>query len=245
MQQILEKGSRRTDRTGTGTLSLFGPQLEFDLQQGFPAVTTKELKFDLVVKELAWFLRGETNISTLGCKIWDQWADECGDVGPIYGRQWRNWDGCDQIVDLIANLVANPTSRRHIVSAWNVPELRYMGLEPCHVLFQCYVTNERQLNLKMYQRSADYFIGVPFNIASYALLVHLLASTALLDVGKLIISFGDVHIYLNHIEQATLQLTREPYPLPQLKLAGSMLGNWSAKLYRYKFWPAIKGIINV
>jgi thymidylate synthase len=216
MRQIRDHGARKEDRTGTGTLSLFGPQLRFDLGAGFPLVTTKKIHLKSVVYELLWFLRGDTNVAWLrehGVTIWDEWADEQGELGPVYGKQWRSWlapDGrtIDQIAQAIEQLRSNPNSRRIMVSAWNVGELEKMALMPCHALFQFYVANGR-LSCQLYQRSADVFLGVPFNIASYALLTHMMA---------LIWTGGDTHLYLNHRSQADLQLTRTPLPLPRLTL---------------------------
>jgi thymidylate synthase len=223
MRQIREHGARKEDRTGTGTLSVFGPQLRFDLQAGFPLVTTKKIHLRSVVYELLWFLRGETNVAWLrehGVSIWDEWADEHGELGPVYGKQWRAWlapDGrtIDQIAQAVEQLRGNPDSRRILVSAWNVGELDRMRLMPCHALFQFYVAGGR-LSCQLYQRSADVFLGVPFNIASYALLTHMLAQQCDLEPGELIWTGGDTHLYLNHLGQADLQLTRTPLPLPQL-----------------------------
>ena len=225
MRRIREHGARKQDRTGTGTLSLFGQQLRFDLAQGFPLVTTKRVHLRSVVVELLWFLRGDTNVAWLreqGVTIWDEWADERGELGPVYGRQWRAWpaaDGrtIDQMSQVVAQLKSDPDSRRIIVSAWNVGELEAMALMPCHALFQFYVASG-QLSCHIYQRSADFFLGVPFNIASYALLTHMLAQQCDLEPGELVWTGGDCHLYLNHLEQADAQLQREPYPLPQLVL---------------------------
>jgi thymidylate synthase len=225
MRRIREDGARKQDRTGTGTLSLFGQQLRFDLAEGFPLVTTKRVHLRSVAIELLWFLRGETNVAWLrehGVTIWDEWADEHGELGPVYGRQWRAWpaaDGraIDQMSQVVAQLRSDPDSRRLIVSAWNVGELEAMALMPCHALFQFYVASGR-LSCHMYQRSADFFLGVPFNIASYALLTHMLAQQCDLKPGELVWTGGDCHLYLNHLEQADTQLQREPYPLPQLVL---------------------------
>ena len=225
MRQIRQHGARKEDRTGTGTLSLFGPQLRFDLGAGFPLVTTKKIHLRSVVYELLWFLRGETNIAWLrehGVTIWDEWADEHGELGPVYGKQWRAWlagDGrtIDQISQAVDQLRRNPNSRRIMVSAWNVGELERMKLMPCHALFQFYVANGR-LSCQLYQRSADVFLGVPFNIASYALLTHMFAQQCDLEPGELIWTGGDTHLYLNHLEQADLQLTRTPLPLPRLAI---------------------------
>lgn len=225
LREVLETGAQKTDRTGTGTLSLFGRQLRYDLSQAFPLITTKRVYFKGVVGELLWFLRGSTNIEWLvenNIHIWDEWADENGELGPVYGSQWRSWpsrDGqaIDQIAQLLDQLRHNPDSRRLIVSAWNVSELDKMALAPCHAFFQCYVV-EGKLSLQIYQRSCDLFLGVPFNIASYALLIHMLAQQAGLEVGDLIWTGGDCHIYLNHIEQVKTQLERDPYPFPALEL---------------------------
>ena len=225
MRQIRQHGARKEDRTGTGTLSVFGPQLRFDLRAGFPLVTTKKIHLRSVVYELLWFLRGDTNVAWLkdnGVTIWDEWADERGELGPVYGKQWRAWlapDGrtIDQISQAVEQLRRNPDSRRIMVSAWNVGELEGMALMPCHALFQFYVAAGR-LSCQLYQRSADLFLGVPFNIASYALLTHMFAQQCDLEPGELVWTGGDTHLYLNHLEQADLQLTRAPLPLPQLVL---------------------------
>jgi thymidylate synthase len=225
LRQIRAHGARKEDRTGTGTLSLFGPQLRFDLRDGFPLVTTKRIHLKSVVYELLWFLRGDTNVAWLrehGVTIWDEWADEQGELGPVYGKQWRSWlapDGrtIDQIAAAIEQLRKNPDSRRIIVSAWNVGELQDMALMPCHVLFQFYVAGGR-LSCQLYQRSADVFLGVPFNIASYALLTHMVAQQCDLEPGELVWTGGDTHLYLNHLEQADLQLSRTPLPLPRLQI---------------------------
>jgi thymidylate synthase len=225
MRQIRQHGARKEDRTGTGTLSLFGPQLRFDLGAGFPLVTTKKIHLRSVVYELLWFLRGDTNVAWLrehGVTIWDEWADAHGELGPVYGKQWRSWlapDGrtIDQISQAVEQLRRNPNSRRILVSAWNVGELEQMKLMPCHAMFQFYVANGC-LSCQLYQRSADVFLGVPFNIASYALLTHMLAQQCDLEPGELIWTGGDTHLYLNHLEQADLQLTRTPLPLPRLAI---------------------------
>jgi thymidylate synthase len=226
LADILANGVERGDRTGTGTLGVFGRQMRFDLSQGFPLLTTKKLAFKSIVVELLWFLRGDTNIRWLqerGCTIWDEWADENGDLGPVYGKQWRSWaapDGrvIDQIANLIEGLKTNPSSRRHIVSAWNPADVEDMALPPCHCLFQFFVADGK-LSCQLYQRSADVFLGVPFNIASYALLTMMVAQVVGLMPGEFVHTFGDAHLYLNHIEQAQLQLTREPLPFPTLKMA--------------------------
>ena len=220
LQLILDAGTNKTDRTGTGTKSLFGHQMRFDLSKGFPLVTTKKIHLKSVVHELLWFLKGDTNTKYLtdnGVSIWNEWADENGELGPIYGKQWRNWNGTDQIKEVISQIKNNPDSRRIIVSAWNVSEIPLMTLAPCHTLFQFYVADGK-LSLQLYQRSADAFLGVPFNIASYALLLMMVAQVCDLKVGELIHSFGDVHIYNNHMEQVKLQLTRKPKTLPTIKL---------------------------
>ena len=225
LRHVREHGSRKTDRTGTGTLSVFGRQLRFDLAAGFPLVTTKRVHLKSVIEELLWFLRGETNVRSLqekGVTIWDEWADESGELGPVYGRQWRAWataDGShvDQLARAIQQLRRDPDSRRIIVSAWNVGELERMALAPCHAFFQCYVADGR-LSLQVYQRSCDIFLGVPFNIASYALLTHVLAQQSDLKVGELVWTGGDCHLYLNHLEQADIQLARTPGRLPTLAL---------------------------
>jgi thymidylate synthase len=221
LRDVLEHGERREDRTGTGTLSLFGAQLRFDLQEGFPLVTTKKVHLRSIIHELLWFLRGETNVRYLKenkVTIWDEWADENGELGPVYGAQWRNWNGIDQISKVVEEIRTNPHSRRHIVSAWNVAEIGKMALPPCHLLFQFYVHNDERLSCQMIQRSADLFLGVPFNIASYALLTMMMAQVTGLKPGHFIHTFGDVHLYLNHLEQTRLQLTREPKPLPVMKI---------------------------
>ncbi len=225
LSDILERGVDKSDRTGTGTRSLFGYQMRFDLSDGFPLVTTKKLHLKSIVYELLWFLRGDTNVRWLqerGVKIWDEWADENGDLGPVYGSQWRSWptpDGqhIDQITNVIESIRTKPDSRRHIVSAWNPAEVDEMALPPCHCLFQFYVANGK-LSCQLYQRSADTFLGVPFNIASYALLTHMMAQVTGLGVGDFVHTFGDVHLYCNHFEQARLQLSREPRPLPKLAM---------------------------
>lgn len=229
LQRILDEGVEKTDRTGTGTLSVFGHQMRFDLAEGFPLVTTKKVHTRSVFGELLWFLRGDTNVKWLqdrGISIWDEWADENGDLGPVYGYQWRSWptpDGrhVDQIARLVEGIRHNPDSRRHIVSAWNVADVDDMALPPCHTLFQFYVADGR-LSCQLYQRSADTFLGVPFNIASYALLTHMVAQVTGLEVGDFVHTMGDAHLYLNHVEQAKLQLSREPRPLPRLVLDTSI-----------------------
>jgi thymidylate synthase len=230
LQRILDEGVEKTDRTGTGTLSVFGHQMRFDLAEGFPLVTTKKVHTRSVFGELLWFLRGDTNVKWLqdrGITIWDEWADDNGDLGPVYGHQWRSWptpDGrhVDQVARLVEGIRTNPDSRRHIVSAWNVADVDDMALPPCHTLFQFYVapsqTGPGRLSCQLYQRSADTFLGVPFNIASYALLTHMVAQVTGLEVGEFVHTLGDAHLYLNHVDQARLQLSREPRPLPRLVL---------------------------
>jgi len=225
LDHVLTTGTRKSDRTGTGTLSVFGAQVRYPLSEGFPLVTTKKLHIRSIVHELLWFLRGETNVRSLneqGVSIWDEWADEDGELGPIYGQQWRSWSGprgesIDQISQLLDDLVENPDSRRHIVSAWNVADVPRMALPPCHLLFQFHVA-DGLLSCQLYQRSADLFLGVPFNIASYALLTRMIAQVTGYEPGDFIHTFGDLHLYLNHLNQARLQLTREPRPLPRLEL---------------------------
>jgi thymidylate synthase len=226
LRDILETGARRDDRTGTGTLGVFGRQMRFDLSKGFPLLTTKKLHLRSIIVELLWFLRGETNIRWLkenGVSIWDEWADVEGELGPVYGKQWRSWaapngQSIDQIERLIEGLKTNPNSRRHIVSAWNPADIEDMALPPCHCLFQFFVADGK-LSCQLYQRSADVFLGVPFNIASYALLTHMVAEVTGLMPGEFIHTFGDAHLYLNHVEQAELQLTRQPLPLPTMTIA--------------------------
>lgn len=225
LQHILDHGVDKSDRTGTGTRSCFGYQMRFNLNEGFPMVSTKKLHLKSIIYELLWFIKGDTNVKYLqdhGVKIWDEWAREDGDLGPVYGRQWRNWTGTDgtqhdQLMDVIHQLKTNPDSRRIIVSAWNVGELSQMALMPCHSLFQFYVANNK-LSCQLYQRSADVFLGVPFNIASYALLTMMMAQVCGLEPGDFVHTFGDVHLYSNHIEQAKLQLSRTPYPLPKMNI---------------------------
>ncbi|MDX1501181.1 MAG: thymidylate synthase [Thermoanaerobaculia bacterium] len=225
LRRILDSGIRKEDRTGTGTLSCFGHQMRFDLADGYPLLTTKKLHLKSIVHELLWFLSGSTNVSYLqenGVRIWNEWADEEGELGPVYGYQWRSWpapDGrqIDQITAVLEQIRADPDSRRHLVSAWNVADVERMALPPCHLLFQFWV-GEGRLSCQLYQRSADVFLGVPFNIASYALLTLMAAQVTGLEPGELIITLGDAHLYLNHLEQATLQLTRRPRPLPRMRL---------------------------
>jgi thymidylate synthase len=225
LQNILDHGVQKSDRTGTGTLSIFGYQMRFDLNAGFPLMTTKKLHLKSILYELLWFLQGDTNIQFLqdhGVRIWNEWADENGNLGPIYGSQWRSWkaaDGknIDQISQVIQSIRENPNSRRHIVSAWNVGEIDHMALPPCHLLFQFYVA-DCKLSCQLYQRSADVFLGVPFNIASYALLTMMVAQVCDLKPGEFVHTLGDAHLYFNHLDQARLQITREPLPLPRLKI---------------------------
>jgi thymidylate synthase len=261
LNEALEKGVMKGDRTGTGVRSLFGRQIRFDLADGFPLVTTKKLHLKSIVHELIWFLNGDSNIAYLkanGVSIWDEWADSNGDLGPVYGKQWRAWEGADggvtdQIKWLLAEIKRNPNSRRLIVSAWNVPDIERMKLPPCHCLFQFYVANGK-LSCQLYQRSADIFLGVPFNIASYALLTHLVARECGLDVGEFVHTFGDAHLYLNHEMQAREQLSRAPRPLPRLVLApaepsprGALfdLKYDAIRFEGYDPWPAIKAPVAV
>jgi thymidylate synthase len=257
LQYILDSGVEKSDRTGTGTKSCFGYQMRFDLQKGFPLVTTKKLHLKSIIYELLWFLKGETNIAYLnehGVSIWNEWANENGELGPVYGKQWRSWEGADgkivdQISDLIKQIKENPDSRRLIVSAWNVADLPKMALMPCHTLFQFYVADGK-LSCQLYQRSADVFLGVPFNIASYALLTVMIAQVCDLDSGEFIHTFGDVHIYNNHIEQVNLQLSRKPLPLPTMKLNPSVKNIFDFRfedftLENYQSHPAIKAPVAV
>ncbi len=266
LQYIIDNGVTKSDRTGTGTRSCFGYQMRFDLKEGFPLVTTKRLHLKSIIHELLWFLKGETNTNYLkenGISIWDEWADENGELGPVYGKQWRSWEGADgkivdQVSDVIQQIKNNPDSRRMIISAWNVGDLPQMALMPCHALFQFYVRpadsskgEERgSLSCQLYQRSADVFLGVPFNIASYALLTMMLAQVCDLEPGEFIHSFGDVHLYNNHFEQAALQLTRKPLALPKMKLNPSVKNIFDFKfddfnLENYEFHPAIKAPVAV
>ena len=257
LEHILNCGTEKTDRTGTGTLSVFGYQMRFNLRQGFPLVTTKKLHMRSIIHELLWFLKGDTNIAYLnehGVTIWDEWADSNGNLGPVYGKQWRSWpaaDGrtIDQLSDLVQQIKTNPDSRRLIVSAWNVSELEHMALMPCHALFQFYVVNNT-LSCQLYQRSADAFLGVPFNIASYSLLTHMIAQQCELNVGDFIWTGGDCHLYLNHLEQARTQLTREPFPLTTLaiKRKPESLFDYTYddfEFINYQSHPAIKAPIAV
>lgn len=257
LEYILENGTEKSDRTGTGTLSVFGYQMRFDLSKGFPLVTTKKLHMRSIVHELLWFLRGDTNVKYLqehGVTIWDEWADSNGDLGPVYGRQWRSWpaaDGrsIDQLSEIVAQIKTNPDSRRLIISAWNVGELDQMALMPCHALFQFYVANNK-LSCQLYQRSADVFLGVPFNIASYALLTHMIAQQCNLEPGEFIWTGGDCHLYLNHLEQARTQITREPLALPSLNIKRKPESLYDYQyddfeFLNYQFHPAIKAPIAV
>ena len=257
LRHVLDHGTEKTDRTGTGTRSVFGWQMRFDLSQGFPLVTTKKLHLKSIVHELIWFLRGDTNIGYLkehAVRIWDEWADENGDLGPVYGEQWRAWrtaDGgvVDQIGWVIDEIRRNPDSRRLIVSAWNVGELPKMALLPCHTMFQFYVADGR-LSCQLYQRSADIFLGVPFNIASYALLTHMVAQVCGLRVGDFVHTLGDAHLYNNHLDQARLQLTRDQLPLPQLKLNPEVQSIFDFRyedivIEGYQAHPAIKAAVAV
>ena len=257
LTHLLDSGDARTDRTGTGTISSFGYQMRFDLAAGFPVVTTKKLHLKSIIHELLWFLNGDTNVKYLqdnGVKIWNEWAGDNGELGPIYGHQWRSWsapDGreIDQITQVIDQVKNNPSSRRLIVSAWNVGDLDKMKLPPCHLLFQFYV-NDGKLSCQLYQRSADVFLGVPFNIASYALLTLMVAQVTGLKPGDFVHTFGDAHIYNNHLEQVRLQLTREPYPLPQMKINPEVKNIFDFKyddfeLVNYQAHPHIKGDVSV
>ncbi|MDO8206714.1 MAG: thymidylate synthase [Gallionella sp.] len=257
MQHVLEHGTKKSDRTGTGTVSVFGYQMRFDLSQGFPLVTTKKCHMKSIIHELLWFLQGDTNIRYLkehGVKIWDEWADENGNLGPVYGKQWRSWEAVDgrvidQIKIAVDQLKNNPDSRRIIVSAWNVGELDKMALAPCHAFFQFYVADGK-LSCQLYQRSADIFLGVPFNIASYALLTMMMAQVCDLEPGDFVHTFGDAHLYLNHLEQTQLQLSREPHPLPRMHINPSVRDIFDFKfedftLEGYDPHPTIKGQVAV
>lgn len=257
LRHILDHGVEKSDRTGTGTLSVFGYQTRFDLNEGFPVVTTKKLHLRSIVHELLWFLKGETNIAYLnenGVSIWDEWADRKGDLGPVYGRQWRSWpatDGrqVDQISEVVRTIRENPDSRRILVSAWNVADLDRMALAPCHCLFQFWVAQGR-LSCQLYQRSADVFLGVPFNIASYSLLTLMIAQVTGLQPGEFVHSFGDLHLYSNHIEQARLQLTRDPYPSPVMRLNPEIISIFDFRfedfeLVGYQSHPPIKAPVAV
>ena len=257
IKRVLNEGVRKEDRTGTGTLSVFGHQMRFDLSEGFPVVTTKKLHLRSIIYELLWFLKGDPNIAYLkenGVRIWDEWADENGDLGPVYGVQWRSWptpDGgsIDQISQLIHNIKTDPDSRRLIVSAWNVSEIMNMALPPCHAFFQFYVANGK-LSCQLYQRSGDIFLGVPFNIASYALLTMMVAQVCDLEPGDFVHTFGDAHIYSNHMEQVQLQISREPRPLPTMKINLDVKDIFEFRyedfeLINYDPWPHIKGQVAV
>jgi thymidylate synthase len=257
LRHIMESGTSKTDRTGTGTTSCFGYQVRFDLDKGFPLVTTKKLHLKSIIYELLWFLKGETNIKYLkehGVRIWDEWADANGELGPVYGKQWRSWEGAngktiDQVSQLIEQIKKTPDSRRLIVSAWNVADLPEMALMPCHTMFQFYIADGK-LSCQLYQRSADVFLGVPFNIASYALLTMMIAQVCDLKPGEFIHTFGDVHLYNNHIEQAKLQLTRTPFTLPTMHLNPSVKNIFDFdfedfKLENYQSHPAIKAAVAV
>lgn len=257
LQRILDEGIEKTDRTGTGTKSIFGHQMRFNMEDGFPLLTTKKLHLKSIIYELLWFLKGDTNINYLkehGVRIWDEWADEDGNLGPVYGHQWRSWPDynggtIDQIQNVINLIKHHPDSRRMMVTAWNPAEIEQMALPPCHCLFQFYVANGR-LSLQLYQRSADTFLGVPFNIASYALLLQMMAQVTGLKVGEFIHTTGDTHLYLNHLEQAKLQLTRTPRTLPQMKLNPDVksLFDFQYKdfeLQNYNPWPHIKADVAV
>ncbi|HXR82674.1 MAG TPA: thymidylate synthase [Hanamia sp.] len=262
LQKIMDTGVDKSDRTGTGTRSLFGYQMRFNLQDGFPLVTTKKLHLKSIIYELLWFLKGDTNVAYLqehGVRIWDEWADENGNLGPVYGKQWRSWDGADgktvdQVSELMEQLKTNPDSRRLIISAWNVADLPEMKLMPCHCLFQFYTTStesgKRKLSCQLYQRSADVFLGVPFNIASYALLTMMIAQVCDMELGDFVHSFGDVHLYKNHFEQAELQLSRKPFPLPQMKINPGVKSIFDFEyedfeLVNYESHPAIKAPVAV
>ncbi|MBA2500391.1 MAG: thymidylate synthase [Chitinophagaceae bacterium] len=257
LDHILQKGVSKQDRTGTGTLSCFGYQMRFDLQDGFPMVTTKKLHAKSIIHELLWFLKGETNIQYLkdnGVSIWNEWADQNGELGPVYGKQWRSWQSTsgnqiDQVSDLIRQIKSNPDSRRLIISAWNVGDLPAMALMPCHALFQFYVADGK-LSCQLYQRSADVFLGVPFNMASYALLTLMVAQVCDLKPGEFVHTFGDVHLYNNHLDQAHLQLSRAPFPLPVMKLNQAIKNIFDFKfedftLENYQHYPAIKAPVAV
>lgn len=256
-QHVLEHGTKKEDRTGTGTISVFGYQMRFNLQEGFPVVTTKKLHLRSIIHELLWFLKGDTNVKYLqknGVRIWNEWADENGNLGPVYGHQWRSWTGADgetydQISQLIEQIKENPDSRRLLVNAWNVADVDKMALPPCHCMFQFYVADGK-LSCQLYQRSADIFLGVPFNIASYALFTLMVAQVCDLEPGEFVHTFGDAHIYNNHIEQVKLQLTREPYLLPQMKINPTVKDIFAFtyddfELVNYEAHPHIKGAVSV
>ncbi|MDE1193541.1 MAG: thymidylate synthase [Arachidicoccus sp.] len=257
LQYIMDNGVDKQDRTGTGTRSVFGYQMRFDLQKGFPLITTKKIHLKSIIYELLWFLKGDTNIHYLkehNVSIWNEWANDEGDLGPVYGKQWRSWEGADgkiydQITDAIHQIKNNPDSRRIIVNAWNVADLPKMALSPCHALFQFYVANGK-LSCQLYQRSADSFLGVPFNIASYALLTMMIAQVCNLQPGEFIHTFGDAHIYNNHFDQIALQLTRKPFPLPTMRLNPDVKNIFDFKyedftLENYQAHPHIKGIVAI
>jgi thymidylate synthase len=257
LRHVMQHGTKKEDRTGTGTVSVFGYQMRFNLQEGFPLVTTKKVHTKSIIHELLWFLKGDTNIKYLkdnGVTIWDEWADENGNLGPVYGYQWRSWPSAsgehvDQISQLIDQIKKNPDSRRLLVNAWNVSEISKMKLPPCHILFQFYVADGK-LSCQLYQRSADLFLGVPFNIASYALLTHMVAQVCNLEVGEFIHTLGDAHIYSNHFDQVNLQLTREPLPLPTLKLNPEVKNIFDftyedIAIKNYQSHPAIKAVVAV
>ncbi len=256
LKHILEHGTEKTDRTGTGTISVFGYQMRFNLNEGFPLVTTKKVHLKSIIHELLWFIKGETNISYLkenGVSIWDEWADEAGNLGPVYGKQWRSWSGnngeVDQLNEVLAQLKNNPDSRRIIVSAWNVGELSQMALMPCHAFFQFYVADNK-LSCQLYQRSADVFLGVPFNIASYALLTMMIAQECNLELGDFVWTGGDTHIYANHLEQVNTQLSREPRPLPKMKINPEVKSVFDFKfedfeLIDYNPYPGIKAPVAI
>ena len=257
LNRILTEGHQKGDRTGTGTLSVFGHQMRYDLQDGFPLLTTKKLHLKSIIYELLWFLRGDTNVHWLqehGVRIWNEWADENGELGPVYGHQWRSWPDynggtIDQIAQVVDQIKHNPDSRRMLVSAWNVAEVNKMALPPCHTMFQFYVANGK-LSLQLYQRSADLFLGVPFNIASYALLLQMMAQVTGFEVGEFIHTTGDTHLYLNHLDQARLQLTRTPRPLPRMKIDPDVKDLFSFRyedfeLEGYDPWPHIAATVSV
>lgn len=266
LEYVLKNGEIRIDRTGTGTKSIFGYQMRFDLQQGFPLITTKKVHFKSIVHELIWFLKGDTNIKYLkdnGVSIWDEWSDQNGDLGPVYGHQWRKFgehhiksssnvkrEGIDQISDVITQIKNNPNSRRLIVSAWNPVDIPSMALPPCHTMFQFYVSTDNKLSCQLYQRSADLFLGMPYNIASYALLTHMIAHVCELEVGEFIHTVGDAHLYLNHVDQANLQLTRESLPLPKIILNPNIKSIFDFQysditLENYISHPAIKAPVSI
>ncbi len=257
LNNVLESGNLKEDRTGTGTKSIFGYQMRFNLQEGFPLITTKKLHLRSIIHELLWFLQGNTNIDYLHqnkVTIWDEWANENGDLGPVYGKQWRAWEtkegkAVDQISELIEQIKTNPNSRRLLVNAWNVGEINNMALPPCHILFQFYVANGK-LSCQLYQRSADIFLGVPFNIASYAILTHMIAQVCNLEVGDFVHTIGDAHLYTNHFDQARLQLSRSPYPLPELKLNKEIKNIFDFRfedieIINYQSHPTIKAPIAI